>query len=81
VPASSGAPGESDIVAAIAPFEGKTVDVEGVKKLCMSELERNSIPTYFQIVDEIPKTISEKPLSRVLKEEFDPAAPNIIRVA
>ncbi|OQX61547.1 MAG: ATP-dependent acyl-CoA ligase [Desulfococcus sp. 4484_241] len=81
VPASSGAPGESDIVAAIAPFEGKTVDVEGVKKLCMSELERNSIPTYFQIVDEIPKTVSEKPLARVLKEEFDPAAPNVIRVA
>ncbi|ABW67277.1 AMP-binding protein [Desulfosudis oleivorans] len=80
VPAASGAPGESDIVAAMAPFAGRTVDVEGVKQTCLAELERNSVPTYFQIVDEIPKTISEKMLSRVLEEQFDPNAPNVIRV-
>lgn len=80
IPAASGSPGESDLVAAMAPFEGKTVDVEGVKRVCLAELERNSVPTYFQIVDEIPKTISEKLLSRVLKDVFDPCAPNVIRV-
>ncbi len=80
IPAASGAPGESDLVAAIVPFEGQTVDVQGVKRACLAELERNSVPTYFQIVDEIPKTISEKMLSRVLKDAFDPCAPNVIRI-
>lgn len=80
IPATSGAPGESDIVAAMAPFEGKTIDMAGVKRACMAELERNSVPSYFQIVDEIPKTISEKMLSRVLMDTFDPGASNVIRV-
>ncbi len=80
IPAASGAPGESDIVAAIAPFEKKIIDVEGIKRICRVELERNSMPSYFQIVDEIPKTISEKMLSRILKEDFHPNAPNVIKV-
>lgn len=80
IPAASGAPGESDIVAAMAPFAGETVDVESVKRACMAELERNAMPAYFQIVDEIPKTISEKLLSRVLKDAFDPGAANVIQI-
>ena len=80
IPAATGAPGESDIVAAIAPFEGKEVDIEGVKQVCLAELERNSVPTYFQIVDEIPKTISEKMLSRTLMDSFRTDASNIIKV-
>ncbi|MDY6903279.1 MAG: AMP-binding protein [Thermodesulfobacteriota bacterium] len=78
VPASSGAPGESDIVAAIAPYEGQAVDVDAVKAACLKGLERNSVPTYLQVVDEIPKTISEKMLSRLLKDEFSPDADNVI---
>jgi len=80
VPASSGAPGESDIVAAVAPFPGKKIDVEGLIRLCLQKLERNSVPSYFQIVDEIPKTITEKALDRVLKEQFRPDAPNVVDV-
>ena len=80
VPASSGAPGESDIVAAVAPFPGKKIDVEGLIRLCLQKLERNSVPSYFQIVDEIPKTITEKALDRVLREQFSPDAPNVVDV-
>ncbi len=79
IPAVSGAPGESDIVVAIVPFEGKKVDIEGIKQLCMNELERNSMPSYFQIVTEIPKTISEKVLDRLLREAFSPTAANVIK--
>ncbi|MDY6822787.1 MAG: AMP-binding protein [Thermodesulfobacteriota bacterium] len=78
VPASSGAPGESDIVAAVAPYEGQRIDIEAIKEVCKNSLERNSIPTYLQVVDEIPKTISEKMLSRVLKDEFSPDADNVV---
>ncbi len=80
IPAASGAPGESDIVAAVVPFEGKRVDIDGVKKVCMEELERNCMPSYFQIVHEIPKTVSEKALDRLLREAFHPKAANVIAV-
>jgi crotonobetaine/carnitine-CoA ligase len=80
VPAASEAPGECDIVAALAPFDSGRIDVEGVRKACMTELEPNALPTYFQIVEEIPKTISEKMLARVLADAFDPNALNVIKV-
>jgi crotonobetaine/carnitine-CoA ligase len=80
VPASSGAPGESDLVAAVTPFPGKKIDVDLLYALCVKKLERNSVPSYFQIVDEIPKTITEKALDRLLKEQFRPDAPNVVNV-
>lgn len=30
---------------------------------CQQRLERNSVPSYLQLVEQIPKTASEKPLS------------------
>lgn len=80
VPSSTGAPGECDIVAAVALFNGRELDIESIKKLCHEKLEKNSIPSYIQVVDEIPKTISEKPLERVLRENFSPGAPRIIQL-
>jgi crotonobetaine/carnitine-CoA ligase len=35
------------------------------------------VPSYLQVVDEIPKTASEKPQERFLLERFDPKAENI----
>jgi len=81
IPASSGAPGESDLVAAVSPLPGKKIDVNSLISLCLKKLERNSIPSYLQIVDEIPKTITEKALDRVLKEQFQPDAPNVVNVS
>ncbi|MBU1172252.1 MAG: AMP-binding protein [Proteobacteria bacterium] len=80
IPAESGAPGESDIVAAIAPFPGKTLDMVQIRQRCINTLERNAVPSYLQIVPEIPKTISEKALSRVLKDSFSPDADNVIKL-
>ena len=79
IPAASGAPGESDLVAAVAPFKGGEVDMDAVKTLCVEKLEKNSMPSYFQMVDSVPKTISEKALDRVLRDEFSPDAPNVIK--
>ena len=80
VDAASGAPGESDLVAAIAPFIKKKIDIDNLKEMCLKKLERNAVPTYFQIVEEIPKTITEKPLVRILKESFNTGAANVIKV-
>ena len=67
-------------MAAIVPFKGKKVNAENIKSLCLEKLERNSIPSYIQIVDEIPKTVSEKSLDRVLRDNFKTNAPNVIKI-
>lgn len=77
IPAASGAPGESDIVAAVVPASGKKIDPSSVLDACLAGLERNAIPSYLQVVEEIPKTASEKNLDRVLKDNFHPDADNV----
>jgi acyl-CoA synthetase (AMP-forming)/AMP-acid ligase II len=80
VPAASGAPGESDLVAALAPFTGKSLEPEEIFRLAAKGLERNSVPSYLQFVEEIPKSASEKYLDRLLKDEFSPDAANVYRL-
>ena len=77
IPAASGAPGESDLVAAIVPNEGRTPDIKGIFTLCRKGLEGNSVPSYIQVVSEIPKTASEKNLDRLLREDFNKEASNV----
>ncbi len=69
--AESGAPGEKDIVAAVVASSLKYFDPVSLFTACKSKLEANSVPSYIQLVDEIPKTASEKPQERFLKELFD----------
>lgn len=71
VPAASGAPGEKDIVAAVVAVPGTHFNAEALFAACKQELEANFVPTYLQLVDEIPKTASEKPQERFLLELFD----------
>lgn len=77
VPAASGAPGEKDVVVAIVPVDRATFDPDVVFAACREGLESNFVPTYLQVVDEIPKTASEKPQERFLLERFDPAASSV----
>jgi len=67
----SGAPGESDLVAAIAPLPGKTPDPKSIFAAAAAALEPNSVPTYLLVLDEIPKTITEKPQERFMKKIFE----------
>jgi len=71
VTAASGAPGESDVVAAIVPLDRSTLDLASIYDKCREELESNFVPSYLQVLDEIPKTISEKPQERFLIELFE----------
>jgi acyl-CoA synthetase (AMP-forming)/AMP-acid ligase II len=66
-------------VAAVVPVEGGQVDVKALFEVCLAGLERNSVPSFIQVVGDIPKTISEKNLDRVLREEFDPGAENVYK--
>ena len=71
IPAKSGAPGESDLVAAIVLFKDKQIDPASIFNIARKGLEANSVPAYLMFLDEIPKTISEKPQERFLKQYFE----------
>lgn len=77
VPAASGAPGEKDLVAAVV-FEPGRRDPDRVFEACRRNLKPNFVPSYLQILEEIPKTASEKPRENLLRDAFDPAAPNVV---
>jgi crotonobetaine/carnitine-CoA ligase len=79
VPAASGAPGESDVVAAVVPMDARTFDPASVFAACVKGLEPNFVPSYLQVVEEIPKTASEKPQERYLMDRFAPDGPGIYR--
>ncbi|HQP31868.1 MAG TPA: ATP-dependent acyl-CoA ligase, partial [Deltaproteobacteria bacterium] len=81
IPSQAGAPGESDIVAAIVPAAGTEVNPSSIFKTLKNSLETNSIPSYLQVVSEIPKSASEKNLDRILREEFVPNAANVYTFA
>ena len=76
---SSNAPGEKEVVAAIVT-ENTGFDSQIIFDICRAKLESNYVPSYLQIVDEIPKTASEKPLERFLLESFDTDADNVINI-
>jgi crotonobetaine/carnitine-CoA ligase len=77
VEAASGAPGEKDVVAAVVVRDGDAFDAAGLFASCREKLEPNFVPTYFQLVEEIPKTASEKPQERFLKDSFSVDGDNI----
>jgi acyl-CoA synthetase (AMP-forming)/AMP-acid ligase II len=79
IPAESGAPGESDIVAAVVAAPGAKLDVKAISSELEKTLEKGYIPQFLQIVDEIPKTASEKNLDRVLRDEFSKDGSNVFR--
>jgi acyl-coenzyme A synthetase/AMP-(fatty) acid ligase len=48
---------------------------------CRRVLERNAVPSFLQVVSAIPKTASEKPQERFLREQLAVGSPNIYAAA
>ncbi|MBU1169085.1 MAG: AMP-binding protein [Proteobacteria bacterium] len=79
IPSEGGAPGESDLVAAVVPMNGQSIDAVSLFAHCRKALEGNTVPSNFQVVDEIPKSASEKNLDRLLKDRFSKDAGNVFK--
>jgi crotonobetaine/carnitine-CoA ligase len=77
VTAASGAPGEKDVVAAVVATNNDTFEASGLFASCREKLEANFVPSYLQLVTEIPKTASEKPQERFLKDGFSVNGENV----
>ena len=70
VPARSGAPGETDIVAAVVPRDPAALDVAALFARAEAGLERSHVPDFIHVVDALPRTASEKVQTRFLVEAF-----------
>lgn len=70
VDASSGVPGEKDVIAAVVALPGATLEPADLFRHCRVHLEANAVPGYIQVMQEIPKTASEKPQERFCLEAF-----------
>jgi crotonobetaine/carnitine-CoA ligase len=68
VPAASGATGDKDVVAAVVPNVARPFDPQELFRRCRLELESNFVPSFIQVVTQIPKTASEKPQERFLMD-------------
>jgi acyl-CoA synthetase (AMP-forming)/AMP-acid ligase II len=68
IPSRAGAPGETDIVAAVVLTDPDAFAVEALIGHCWDRLERSHVPDLVQVVDELPKTASEKVQTRFLVE-------------
>ena len=79
VPSKAGAPGEKDVVAAVV-LKDKSLQLDELVSWCQERLEKSHVPGYFQVVKEIPKTPSERPLTRILEEDFARGAGTIYAV-
>jgi len=79
VPAATGVPGEKDVVAAIVIKDRGVFSPAAVFEACRLQLESNFVPSYLQVVEEIPKTASQKPQERFLLERFSPQAGDVFQ--
>jgi len=68
IPSANGVPGEKDVVAAVVPRQTGPLDVQALYRICRARLEANFVPSHIQVLQQIPKTASEKPLERFLVE-------------
>lgn len=73
IPAANGVPGEKDVVAVVVPKDPdlSSLDVQNLYKTCRAKLEGNFVPSYIQVLQQIPKTASEKPQDRFLIEAME----------
>lgn len=56
--------GEKTLVAAVVPREPAAFSSDALLAYCRDHLEKNDVPEIVQVLAEIPRTISEKPIER-----------------
>ncbi|MGV6806857.1 MAG: class I adenylate-forming enzyme family protein [bacterium] len=64
VPTEKNVAGEKTLVAAIVPAKDSGFDQSALLKYCAAHLQKNEVPEILQVLEDIPKTISEKPIER-----------------
>jgi crotonobetaine/carnitine-CoA ligase len=81
VAATTGVPGEKDVVAAVVAFPGEGLDTEDLFRHCRRTLSTNSVPSTLQLMASIPKTASQKPQQRYCLEHFERCPESLFRAS
>ncbi|MBI1386116.1 MAG: AMP-binding protein [Rhizobiales bacterium] len=53
--------GEQDVVAFVQPLDGRTISEDALRAFCEGRMARWMVPTTFIILDEMPRTTTDKP--------------------
>ena len=61
--------GEDEVMVAVAPVEGQTIDPETLVRFLGEQMAHFMVPRYVRILDELPKTPSSKVMKHVLRNE------------
>lgn len=73
--------GEKYLVAAIVPQDAGAFSEEAFIAWCRANLEKNDVPDIVQVLSEIPRTISEKPIERACIELLGDPLKRLVRKA
>ncbi|MCY1185185.1 hypothetical protein D9M71_689160 [compost metagenome] len=65
------------MVAAVVPKLRGEFDPQHIFRICRERLEANFVPSYLQVLEQIPKTASEKPQERFLLEALQQDRANV----
>jgi crotonobetaine/carnitine-CoA ligase len=60
--------GEDELMIAVVPLPGRTLDVDGLLAHCERHLARFAVPRYVRVVDALPKNASQRVQKFVLRE-------------
>jgi len=61
--------GEHEVMAAIVPLEGKTIDPKKLTEFLKDHLAKFAIPRYYRILPELPKTETQRVIKGTLQKE------------
>ena len=61
--------GEDDVMAALVPVEGKSLDAGQLRRFLGDHLARFAIPRYWRFLAELPKTETQRVIKNVLQQE------------
>jgi carnitine-CoA ligase len=61
--------GEDEVMTAIVPVEGNTIDVKELSEFLKDHLARFAIPRYYRILPELPKTETQRVIKGALSKE------------
>lgn len=61
--------GEDEVMTAIVPVEGNTIDVKELREFLKDHLAKFAIPRYYRILNELPKTETQRVIKKSLEKE------------
>ncbi len=60
---------EDEVMVAVVPAEGADLDVDDLLRFCVATMPRFAVPRYVRVMDELPKTPSQRVRKFLLREE------------